>query len=49
MNMLKHLEGEMYEEWLRSLSLLCLEKRKSREGLMAAYSFLMKRAQRDRC
>lgn len=36
--MVKSLEGKMYEEHQRSLSLLSLEKRRLRRGLTVAYS-----------
>lgn len=38
--MMKGLEGKSYEEWLRSLSLFSLEKRKLREDLITVYNLL---------
>lgn len=39
--MMKVLKGKTYVEWLRSLELFSLEKRKLRGDLMMACSFLM--------
>lgn len=38
--MVKGLEGNSYEEWLRSLDLFSLEKKKLKGDLMVAYIFL---------
>ncbi|KAJ7409717.1 hypothetical protein WISP_112912 [Willisornis vidua] len=40
--MVKGLEGKPYEEWLRSLTLFGLEKRRMRVDLIMVYSFLMR-------
>lgn len=41
--MLKGLEGVNYEEWVRILGLLSLEKRKLRSDFIAVYNFLIMR------
>lgn len=41
-NMMKHLEGETYEEKLKSLCLFSLDKNRLRRDLLASYSFLMR-------
>ena len=44
--MVKGLDEEMYEEWLRSLGLFSPEQNRPRGGLMAACSSLMRGAER---
>lgn len=43
--MAKGLEGETYEEQLRTLGLFSLEKRRLRNDLVAVYSFLQRGAE----
>jgi len=38
--MVKGLKGKTYKEWLRSLGLFSLEKRRLRWDLLAVYSFV---------
>lgn len=38
--MVKALKGKTYEEWLRSLGLFRLEKRRLRGALITVYTFL---------
>jgi len=38
--MVKGLEGKTYKEWLRSLGLFSLEKRRLRWDLLPVYSFV---------
>ena len=47
--MVKGLEGKIYEGWLRSLGLFCLEKRRLRGALIAVYSLLRVGSGAERC
>lgn len=44
MRMVKALDGKMYEEWLRSLGLVSLEKRRLRVDLIVVFNSLIRRS-----